>query len=238
LGVELLAATANIRLLGTKPANATYINNGVVTNFPADLIRQARTAGAGFDVATIKSMTALLKKFNSSGVTNALPSGLVECSPQASKNLKPISQDPMAQDTCPGVNDTCEAAEVVVFPNSSDPFAHAVFKRSANLITFSDNIPSPSCSGGGRDAVWKVLPTVGTTGRRFTVASDGSNFDTILSAFSGSCSNLTQVACTNEFLGVQGERLTFVTDGTNTFFIVGEGALGQYGKLKIKITSP
>jgi hypothetical protein len=243
LAVELIAATANFRLLGTKPGNATYVNGGIVTNFPSDLIQQARTAGAGFDIAAVRSMTALLNAFNRSGVTNDLPNGLVECSPQAGKILKPISQDPMTQDTCPGVNGTCGSAEVVAFPNSSNPFAKAVFTRTVSLTPpqFTASMPSPACGiGGGINAVWKVTPTVGTSGRQFTVNSSGSNFDTLLQVFSGTCSNLVAVAngCTNAFVGVGGERLVFTTDGTSSFFITAEGAAGQYGKLKLRITSP
>jgi hypothetical protein len=144
----------------------------------------------------------------------------------------------MSQDNCPGVNNTCGAAEVVAFPNSSNPFARAVFKRNINVSLFTDGMPAPACGNGGRDAIWKVLKTVGTTGRHFTIDTGGSNFDTMLSIWSGDCTNLVAVTCTNQFLGVGGERLGFTTDGTNTFFIVGEGSAGQYGKLKIQITSP
>jgi hypothetical protein len=88
--------------------------------------------------------------------------------------------------------------------------------------------------------VWKVKPNLGANGRQFTVSTDGSNFDTMLSVWSGDCTSnaVTQVTCTNQFLGTRGETLTFTTDGSNTFFIVGEGAIGQYGRLKLKVTSP
>jgi hypothetical protein len=238
LAVELIAATANVGLLGTFPLNATYSNGSTVTNFPADLLAQARAAAAGFDVGAIRGMTALLRKFNSSGLTNDFPNGLVDCSAQPSKTLKTISRDPTTQATCPGTNNRCDAAETVSFPNSSDPFASAVFTRTVNLSTFTNNIASPSCGTGGRDAIWKVIPTSGTSGRQFTVSSSGSNFDTMLSIWSGNCSNLVAMACANQFIGIQGESLSFTTDGFNTFFIVAEGSSGQYGKLKIKITSP
>jgi hypothetical protein len=39
-------------------------------------------------------------------------------------------------------------------------------------------------------------------------------------------------------IGNEGVQLSFNTDGTNTFFIVGEGPAGQYGKLKLTVTSP
>jgi hypothetical protein len=238
LAVELIGAIANASLLNTFPGNATYKNGGTITNFPPDLISQAQTTGAGYDVVAIRTMTALLKKFNSSGVTNNLPNGLEECSAQPGKVLKPISQDPMLQGTCPGVNNSCVAAQVVAFPNSSNPFAAAVFTSSANLGGYTNNMPAPSCNSGGRDAVWQIPPSIGTAGRPFTVYTAGSNFNTMLAVWSGTCDNLTPVVCADKNLGVAGEQLSFTTDGINTFFIVGEGAVGQYGKLKIKITSP
>jgi hypothetical protein len=39
-------------------------------------------------------------------------------------------------------------------------------------------------------------------------------------------------------VGLEGTQLVFNTDGTNTFYIAGEGPSGQYGRLKIRITSP
>ena len=237
LAVELIAATANFRLLGTKPSSATYFNGATITNFPPDLLTQARNAGANFDVVAIRSMTALLKKYNASGQTNNLPGVLTECSPQTSKTLRPIAADPMTQDTCPGVNNSCAGATVVAF-KTTNPFAPAVFAQSVNLSAYTTNFPVPACGTGGRDAVWKILPAVGTAGRQFTVVSDGSNFDTMLSVWSGTCSNPIPVGCANSVVGNGGERLTFTTDGTSTFFVVGEGSAGQYGKLKIKFTSP
>jgi hypothetical protein len=237
LAVELIAATSNFRLLGTKPANATYLNGTTITNFPPDLLSQARTAGENFDIVAIRNMTALLRKFNSTGLTNDLPAGLVECSAQSSKILKPISQDPMTQDTCPGINNSCGAAAVVAFA-SANQFAPAVFTTSVNLSTYTTNFPVPACGTGGPDAVWKILPAVGTAGRQFTVTSAGSNFDTMLSVWSGTCSNPIPVGCANSAVGIGGERLTFTTDGTSTFFVVGEGSSGQYGKLNVRFTSP
>ena len=237
LAVELIAATANFRLLGTKPNNATYLNGGIVTNFPPDLLSQARTAGENYNVAAIKSMTALLKKFNSSGVTNDLPGELVECSPQTSRTLKPIAQDPMTQATCPGINTTCDAAAVVSF-STTNPFGSAVFTASVNLSTYTNNFIAPTCGLGGPDAVWKILPAVGTAGRQFTVSSAGSNFDTMLAVWSGTCSNPVPVGCANSAIGNGAERFVFTSDGTSTFFVVGEGSSGQYGKFKLTITSP
>jgi hypothetical protein len=239
LSVELIAASANTALFGTFPGNATYLNGRVRTNFPPDLIAQAQTVAAGYDPLAIRVMTAFLRKFNSSGVTNNLPNELVECSPQPAQLLKADSQDPTLQDTCPGINNSCAAAQVVAFPNSSDPFARALFTASAALNSYTNNMPTNSCTmANGPDAVWQIPPSIGISGRQFTVSTAGSNFDTALNVFSGSCTDLTEVACANLYLGTEGETLSFNTDGTNTFYIVGQGGQGGYGSLKIKITSP
>ncbi|HTS17846.1 MAG TPA: vWA domain-containing protein [Verrucomicrobiae bacterium] len=246
MATELIAATANIRLLFANPTNSFYFNGVTITNFPADLLAEARTTMNGFDPVAMASMTALLRKFNSSGQTNNYPSGWTECSPQKSSQLRSISLDPTMQSTCPGVNDSCAAAAVVVFPNSTNKFASAIYSQSVNLNAYTNNMPAPTCGSGGRDAVWEIRPDVGTTNRQFTVSSAGSNFSTMLTVWSGGCGSaasggsntLTQVTCAVNSIGLQGASLTFNTDGINSFFIVGEGIGGQYGNLKLRITSP
>lgn len=240
LAVELLAAIANTKLLHTDPTDMTYFNGTATVSFPADLLQQARTAASGDSIPPMRRARALLRKFNRSGVINDYPIGLVECSPQKGGALRGISVDPSTATTCSGTGITCDSAESVVFASGGNPFARAVFSRSVNLSKLTSTVPSPTCGTGGRDAVWQIKPTtVGTTGRRFTVFTDDSNFDTMISVWTGAtCSNLTEVACTNAVLGVRGEQLSFTTDGTNTYRIVVEGATGTYGQLKVKITSP
>ncbi len=260
LAVELIAAEANVALFGTFPGNATYTLHGTTTNFPPDLISQAQAVGGAYDPVAIKNMTALLRQFNTSGITNNLPNGLVECNAQtgqivltngtgvAKTTLKKLARDPMTQATCPGVNNSCEAAQVVVFPNASDPFAPAVFTSSASLNLYTNNMPTSTLclnntglpGGGGPDAVWQITPEVGTSGRQFTVSTAGSNFYTMLDVWTGSCgsNNLTEVACADNNIGNYGVQLVFTADGTNTYYIVGEGPIGQFGKLKLTITSP
>jgi len=249
LAVQLIAATANVHLLQANPTNSFYGTGASQTNFPADLLQQARTALAGYDTGVMATQRVLLTLFNSSGVTNNFPSGLEECSPQKSSQLRSISRDPTTQDTCPGNNDSCAGATVVIFPNSSNPFASAIYSQSVNLNAYTNNMPSPTCGSGGPDAVWRILPSVGTSNRQFTVSTAGSNFSTMLSVWTGACgassntvsggsNGLNQVTCAVNSIGLLGATLTFNTDGSNTFFIVVEGPAGQYGKLKLTITSP
>ena len=261
LAVELIAAIANNVLLGTSPTNASYKIGKVVTNFPADLIDQAGQAIASEDRIAIVGMTALLKKFNASGVTNQFNGGWVECSPWPRKILRSYGQDPTTKLNCPGLNDTCETAESVLFPVPTSIFSPAVFTRTVDLrqyTTVVSNFFSSAClvggigtngagssgtgtngsSATGNGAVWKITPAVGTAGRRFTVSTFGSNVGTVLSVWSGSCSNWTEVNCTNNTSLFVRSPMIFNTDGVNNFYIVGQGNNGSFGRLKLRITSP
>ncbi|MEI6084603.1 MAG: choice-of-anchor L domain-containing protein [Verrucomicrobiota bacterium] len=239
LAVELIAALANVNLLGANPALLPYNNGVVITNFPADLIKAAQVTAAGDNIENIVIMTSLLKKFNSSAITNALPGEFTECSPQDKKSLQTKSRDPTTKSNCPGQNDTCSAAAAVVFPNDqTNVLANAKFNASADLSKYTDDIVSPTCGGGGADAVWKVTPTVGRSGRRFTASTFGSNFDTLLSVQIGPCDALSEVACNDNAPNSVQSQVSFTTDGTNTYYIVVEGSNGTVGKLKLKVTSP
>jgi hypothetical protein len=135
------------------------------------------------------------------------------------------------------VNNSCASAQTVVF-SSAGSFNSAVFNSSANLMSFTNSFPSPTCGTGGPDAVWKIDTSMGTSNRSFTASTAKSNFDTMLSVWEGTCSNPVPVSCTNSVLGVGGETINFRTDGQNTFFVVVEGPSGGIGKVNVKITSP
>jgi hypothetical protein len=242
LAVELIAATANVHLLNTQPANVTYSTGTTTTNFPSDLLGQASTALAGADPSAMVSMTALLRLFNNSGLTNNYPAGLVECSPQSSGTLRALSRDPTTQTSCPGVNNSCQTATTVFFStNAANPFASAVFRQSVSTVGFRTDMPVPPCSGlgGAPNAVWQIPPSLGVSNRQFTASTSG-NINTIVSVWSGTCSTPVAVTngCANSQFNAVGASVSFTTDGINTFFVVGEGQAGTYGKLQMKITSP
>ncbi|MGD0016144.1 MAG: vWA domain-containing protein [Verrucomicrobiia bacterium] len=247
LAAELIAATANVRLLGTQPSNCTYVVNG--TTFPADLLSQARNVAAGEDVAACLAMTKLLQEFNSSGATNGFPSGLVECSAGRQAALKKLSHDPTTKLNCPGKNDQCETAEAVVLTYNTNTFKTAPFKRSFNTTVNSTGLVSDGTLHTYSASAWyKITPDVGSANRWFTASTAGSNFDTLLSVWQGNCATngLSLVAVNNNYSYIkQGRVITsnqalvkFQTDGTNTFFIVVGSAKGGYGKANIKVTSP
>jgi hypothetical protein len=233
LAVELIAAIANNALLGTEPGNCTFVANGVTNSFPADLIERAGAAAAGEDVIAIRQQRLLLKKFNQRQlltVDDLALVGLKECPPTDRRTARSAARDPTTQNSCPGVNDTVTSAQAITrFP----------FRRTLNLMRYTDALASPLCAIGGREAFWKITPAIGPNGAQFTVDTFGSNFDTLLSVWRGTVGGvLTPVAC-NDNAGMMAlSRATFTTDGTNIFFIVAEGVNDAFGSLKIRVTSP
>jgi len=61
-----------------------------------------------------------------------------------------------------------------------------------------------------------------------------SDFDTVVSVWSGSCGSLTEVASNDDFDGSL-SRLSFEADGTSDYFIVGEGRNGAVGSLTVNV---
>ena len=198
----------------------------------------ARTVNRGDDPVAVKTMTALLRKFNNSGVLGNFSGSLAECSPNSTMTLRSLARDPATRFNCPGLNDNCASAEGVTFPTSSDSFAAAKFSRTADMRNYP-----------GGQVFWKISPPVAAAGRTFTASTKGSNFNTILTVLSGPCnvvttngvstvdaSGLSQVASSTGSNLLT--RLTFTTNGTSNYFIEATPALGLPGRLKITITSP
>jgi uncharacterized repeat protein (TIGR01451 family) len=96
LAFHLIAAIANVQLLGTSPAGCPDPDGGF---FPANLIEQAQAAAAGCDVAAIRAITEQLDQFNNSGDDEAFPSPLTSC--KADPNgAKSVARDPTTQSNC------------------------------------------------------------------------------------------------------------------------------------------
>ena len=231
LAVEMIAATANFIYLGTFPTDCSYLTGSITTNFPLDLISQARTACVSGDVAAVTAFTALLRKFNNGGLTNNFYGSLQECAPDKPALLRKVSRDPTSHATCPGVNDTCASAETIILPDLP-------FSESVNLRGYGAGMGSPTCGVGGPNAVWKVSPPTAAAGRQFSVSTKGSNMATMISIWSGPCNSLQTVACASGASSATPANLSFTTDGTNAYYIVVESPTGQVGTLKVKVTSP
>jgi subtilisin-like proprotein convertase family protein len=94
----------------------------------------------------------------------------------------------------PPANDSCHLPEII----TSNTYRHEVSTFGATTIA-SD--PSPGCGNGSRTA---------STWYRFTPLDDGmvtattigSDYDTILAVFTGSCADLSRVACNDDAFAV------------------------------------
>lgn len=226
LAVELVAATANVVLLGTDPGNC--VSAGV--SFPTNLLQLAGAALESEDINAIRVMTATLRRFNTLGETNAFPVNLVECLPLDRKTLRSVARDATSRFNCPGINDACETAQ---------PITSLPFKQNFDLSKFSDFVPSPGCAVGGVNAVYRVSPPVAASGRNFVIRTEGSNIPTLVSVWTGtSCLDVVPILCSTDTDGAFPESyLQFTSNGTNTYYIVVEGENGAVGTVKLNITS-
>lgn len=237
LAVEYVSALANVKIFGTIPELMTYKNGNSLTNFPATLLTDSLAALRSVNDENIVVATALLRKFNGSGLTNQFPVPLEECSAVPTKSLKSEALDPTLKTNCPGLNDTCESAIPVSF-KKGDIFAKAIYKSSANLARYSNIVRNSNCGSGGPTIVWSVTPEIGSSNRHFTVDTFSSTFPTVLAIYTGGCSSLTEVSCSASANATGQSEVSFTTNGTNTYYIVGQGLNGAVGNLKIKVTSP
>lgn len=124
-----------------------------------------------------------------------------------------------AYEYTPAVNDTCSGAIKLSLGTNFDSGA-AIFNNTAA----STDSPGPSCHPDASDNVWfkVVVPPSGkfTVETREVIASPF--YDTLLTAYSGTCGTLTEIACNDQ--GTQGLfasiSLTGQTPGETLYFSV------------------
>jgi hypothetical protein len=129
-------------------------------------------------------------------------------------------------------NDDCAAPKVI----SSVPFNDSMDTRGAGGV-LTDPI---TCSGDSNThSVWfSITPTVNTV---YGVDTVGSDYDTVLSVFTGSCGSLTQVACNNDFGSAISERKSSVitfSASAGTTYLIQAGGRGVGGNLKLRLGYP
>jgi hypothetical protein len=129
-------------------------------------------------------------------------------------------------------NNSCQTALVLnQFPVS---FSNTLSKA----VYFGNSMPSPTAGRGGVEEFFRIVqPTPGTT---FTVNTQGTGFNTVLSVWNvqvlpetlfvrGNCGALTELVSTN---GGFNSQVTFTADGSNDYYIVAEplnnGAGGNF----------
>jgi len=94
-------------------------------------------------------------------------------------------------------NDECDQATVV----GALPFTDNV---TASQATADGSDPELSCgSGGGGRTVWYTFTAVSTA--YVSINTFGSNYDTVLGLFTGSCGSLSEMACNDDAQATQSE---------------------------------
>ncbi|HEY3242460.1 MAG TPA: hypothetical protein VGM03_03835 [Phycisphaerae bacterium] len=116
------------------------------------------------------------------------------------------------------VNDTCATATEI--PGTATAFNPTPYSTIAANASGSE--PQESCEAGGvgvSNTVWYSF-TPCTSGT-ITVNTIGSNYDTVLSIFTGTCSAATQVACNDDIGGgnLQSQIVNFSVSGGTTYLI-------------------
>ena len=122
-------------------------------------------------------------------------------------------------------NDQCDGA----VPMDSFPFA---FNRSTLADATSTGDPVPGCVPTFGNGVWFsfIAPTSGT----FSVDLSGSDFDTGLGVYTGTCSSLDEIACDDDGGGDLTSSLTIPVTGGLTYYVLAGGYNSQVGLLSLQ----
>jgi hypothetical protein len=124
----------------------------------------------------------------------------------------------------PPFNDDFDSTTIVTEPL---PFTDAI--NTSEATTAADD---PDCVGQGPTVWYSFTPTEDTRIRAHTF---GSDYDTTLSVYSGTRGNLTQIACNDDFLGLQSQVNFDAIAGETYFFMVGAYGSGPGGNLVFTI---
>ena len=132
------------------------------------------------------------------------------------------------------------------------PAAPAVLAQPANddigsataiaALPFTDSLDTsdattagddPDCAGNGH-TVWYTL----TPGADMTIAADtfGSDYDTTLSAYTGTPGSLEQIACNDDSGSLQSRIVVGVTSGVTYFIMVGSFFDSPGGALELRVS--
>jgi hypothetical protein len=122
-------------------------------------------------------------------------------------------------------NDLCSGAIVI----SSNPYSNSQSTTNASAI----GDPSPSCGTSVGKGVWYAY-TAPTNGL-LEVDTIGSDFDTVLGLYTGSCGALTQRACDDDSGHNLTSKITVVAAAGTTYYILAGGYGGASGNLALHL---
>lgn len=132
------------------------------------------------------------------------PTVLLGAALTASLILLPLSPASAAAPT----NDDFDSAVLI---------ATVPFQVTADTTEATRAADDPSCIGEDENTVWYSLSMSTTTD--LIIDTFGSNYDTTLSAWTGTRGNLTQVACNDDFASLQ-SRIAFTADAGVTYYLM------------------
>jgi hypothetical protein len=131
--------------------------------------------------------------------------------------------------TCGGPANNCFANAVTVSPTPHNPVTDM---RSTSGATMESGEPAP-CGAIGSTVWYRFTPT---QNGGLIVDTLNSDFDTVVATYTGSSlSTLTNIACNDDFSGVQSQVAHRVTGGTTYYIQIG-GFGGQTGNLVAHFT--
>ena len=122
------------------------------------------------------------------------------------------------------LNDVCASSRLI----SGTPFSAI---QSTDLAT-STGDPTPFCESTSGNGVWYryQATTIGT----LTVDTDGSDFDTLLTVFSGTCGSFTEIDCDDDGGDALNSKVTFIANPGITYHLMASGYNSAVGDLHIQ----
>ena len=193
--------------LGSRAAAITLTNDIVLGAIPANATN-ARAA----------VREVFLADDNDGDLTNGTPHSV--------DLLWACQQHSLPDPSQPGpANDSCSGA-IAVATGLNGPF-------DTSLATTSS--PAWPCAGGGTD-LWYRYTAVGT-GQMTVDTCTGTNYDSALEVFSGSCAGLTSLACNDDTCGLSSSVTVSVIAGQTYYIRVG-GYAAAAGSFQLNISAP
>jgi hypothetical protein len=125
-------------------------------------------------------------------------------------------------------NDSCQS------PRAIDALPY-IDNLDTSLATSSPDDPALCAGDQGANSVWYSFTSVADT--VYGVESSASDFDTILSVYTGACGALNQIACDDDSGPGSGSLLTFAARAGQTYLIEAAGK-GSGGRLRLRLGAP
>ncbi|HEY7546091.1 MAG TPA: sialidase family protein [Blastocatellia bacterium] len=126
------------------------------------------------------------------------------------------------------LNDSCQTPRII------DALTY-IDNLETSLATSSPDDPVLCAGDQGTHSVWyRFTPSVNTV---YGLDSFGSNFDTVLSVYTGACGSLAQVACDDDSGPGNSSLLTFTASAGQTYLIEVAGKESG-GMLRLRLGAP